>query len=124
MSSEPSSGDELGKGTVGQGRDYHRLESPTQTPQDAIAQVTSGEVWGRPSRNSVIPAVKAYRHRLPSSARGIDFHTTVSPTPGSGTPYEARWYHGQGDPEIKLRPGTPGDPDFAAIRAKVTNKQL
>jgi hypothetical protein len=71
---------------------YHRKESPTQTPADAMLQVSSMEIWGRPARGSHIPSVKAYRGILPSSGRGVEFTTLVSPTPGSGTPFEARWY--------------------------------
>jgi hypothetical protein len=73
---------------------YHRLESPTQTSADARAQAASGEIWGRAARGSNIPSVKAYRNALPAHSRGIEFVTPVAPTPGSGTPYEARWYLG------------------------------
>lgn len=40
-----------------------------------------------------MPSVKAYRNALPPR-RGIEFCSNVSPTPGKGTPYEARWYLG------------------------------
>jgi len=52
------------------------------------------ELWGQPARQSATPSVKAYRGNLPASDRGIEFATGVAPTPGSGTPYEARWYDG------------------------------
>jgi hypothetical protein len=73
---------------------YHRLESPTQTSADAKAQAASGEIWGRAARGSSIACVKAYRNALPAHRRGIEFVTPIPPTPGSGTPYEARWYLG------------------------------
>jgi hypothetical protein len=73
---------------------YHRLESPTQTSADARAQAASGEISGRAARGSNIPSIKAYRNALPAHSRGIEFVTPVAPTPGSGTPYEARWYLG------------------------------
>jgi hypothetical protein len=75
---------------------YHRVESPTQTRNDAQLQVSSMEVWGKPARGSNIPSVKAYRGVLPAR-RGIEFCTPIAPTSGTGTPYEARWH-----------PGTPG----------------
>jgi hypothetical protein len=99
---------------------YNRQESPTQTRADARAQVKSGEVWGRAPRGGAFLCVKAYRNRLPKKVRGIEFTSSVAPERGSGTPYEARWYH----------PDTPGvlgrtknGEDFAAIPADVTNKQ-
>jgi hypothetical protein len=80
------------------GMAFHRLESPTQTRSDAVKQVASGEIWGRPARGSDIPSVKAYRNALPAGQRGVEFTTAVLPQKGSGTPYEARWYY----------PNTPG----------------
>jgi hypothetical protein len=49
---------------------------------------------GKPARGSDIPSVKAYRGNLPNNARGVEFETSVAPTKGSGSPYEARWYVG------------------------------
>lgn len=100
---------------------FHRLESPTQTRADALVQVASGEVWGRPARGSNIPSVKAYRNALPQGQRGIEFSTAVSPHKGSGTPYEARWYypHTAG---VLYRVDAKGQ-DYAAIPAHVTNFQ-
>lgn len=69
---------------------YHRIESPTQTPVDAIAQESSHEVWGRPSRYSDIPAVKAYVGPLPVGARGVEFATSVPPDPDC-PPGHAYW---------------------------------
>jgi hypothetical protein len=97
---------------------YHRLESPTQTSVVAKAQVASGEIWGLPARGSNIPSVKAYRNVLPANRRGIEFVTPVAPTPGSGTPYEARWYYAS--PGVRLNSG-----EYAAIPATVTkNSQV
>jgi hypothetical protein len=72
---------------------YYRGETPTQTRTDAQRQVTSMEVWGKPAQGSSIPSVKAYRGALPPR-RGIEFCTPVAPTPGRGSPHEARWYNG------------------------------
>lgn len=79
-------------GTPGAVR-FHRVESPTQDRATAAQQVASMEVWGRAARSSGLPSVKAYRNALPPR-RGIEFCTSTAPTPGSGTPYEARWYIG------------------------------
>lgn len=58
---------------------YHRLETPTQTPEDAAKQVASGEMWGGPPRYSNIPTVQAYAGPLPPGRRGIEFTTDVPP---------------------------------------------
>ena len=58
---------------------YHRVESPTQTAADALAQQQTGELWGFPPRGSDIPKVKAYTGPLPSGRRGIEFTTPVPP---------------------------------------------
>lgn len=92
---------------------YHRVESPTQTSADAKAQVASGEIWGRPARGSNIPSVKAYRNQLPANRRGIEFITQVTPSKGSGSLFEARWYYG--DPGVLQNSA-----GFAVIPATVT----
>ena len=99
---------------------YHRLESQTQRPDVAKRQEASGEVWGRPARGSSIPSVKAYRNALPSGRRGIEFTTPISPTPGSGSPYEARWYYGH-TPGVTMT--RKDGEDFAVIPASVINMQ-
>jgi hypothetical protein len=99
---------------------FHRLESPTQTRADALQQVASGEVWGAPARGSDIPSVKAYRNSLPAGQRGIEFTTSVHPQKGSGTRYEARWYHPHTPGTMKR---TRNGKDYAAIPAAVTNHQ-
>jgi hypothetical protein len=60
-------------------RTYHRIESPTQTPEDAKTQEQSLEIWGRPARGSDQPKVKAYIGPLPSGKRGIEFTTDTNP---------------------------------------------
>ena len=50
------------------------------------------------------------------SARGIEFETQVTPTKGSGTPYEARWYVGTSG----VRQIRSGGIDYAVISISVT----
>lgn len=80
------------KGTAGTPL-FHRVETPTQTRHDAAQQVASMEMWGAAAQGSHIPTVKAYRGALPPR-RGVEFCSAVPPTPGRGSPYEARWYPG------------------------------
>jgi hypothetical protein len=110
-----------GWGTVARDEFFYRVEGPTQTEEDAIMQVESGEIWGRPSRGSDIPSVKAYRGKLPPGKRGVQFTTPIQPDRGSGTPYEARWYYPQ-TPGVELRTGEDGE-DYAVIPADVENFQ-
>jgi hypothetical protein len=95
---------------------YHRLESPTQTSMDAQIQTASGELWGRASSTSNLPAAKAYRNALPDRTRGIEFETPIAPTKGSGTPYEARWYTGTAGVRLVQSSGI----DYAVISISVT----
>ena len=67
---------------------FHRLESPTQSRQDALQQVASQEIWGRARRQSDIPQVQAYLGPLPAGAKGIEFRTAASPDQGT---VHARW---------------------------------
>ena len=68
------------------------------------------EIWGRPARGSALPSVKAYRNALPAAPpRGVEFCSTVAPTPGTGTPFEARWYLGTSGVVVR------GGSGFAAI---------
>jgi hypothetical protein len=78
-------------------------------------QQQNGEIWGRPARGSSLASVKAYRDALPAAQNGIEFVTTVAPTPGSGTPFEARWY--EGTPGV-----TKNAQGYAVIPATVTRK--
>jgi hypothetical protein len=94
---------------------FHRLESPTQTVADAKLQQSSNEIWGKPPANTAqsnLPCVKAYRNNLPSGQRGVDFDTPVGPTPGGGSPLDARWYDGTAG---VLRRTDPAGTVFAAI---------
>jgi hypothetical protein len=61
---------------------YHRLESPTQSPDIAFVQQLSGTIRGYPALGSHIPKVKAYDGPLPVDARGIEFTTDVAPDSG------------------------------------------
>jgi hypothetical protein len=58
---------------------YHRLESPTQTIQDAANQESSGQMWGQSARGSHLPSVKAYIGPLHANSRGVEFTTPVVP---------------------------------------------
>jgi hypothetical protein len=71
-------------------RVYHRLASPTQTEQETLQQLASGEIWGRPSVWSNLPKVKAYSGPLPHDRAGIEFRTSVPPDPG-GAPGRPEW---------------------------------
>jgi hypothetical protein len=78
--------------------EFNRVESPTQTSADAVRQQNSMEIWGLPAQGSIFPCVQAWREaKRPLSRfgpRGIMFDTSVAPTRGTGTPFEARWYDG------------------------------
>jgi hypothetical protein len=90
---------------------YHRLSSPSQTSSDAAKQIASQEMWGRPSRYSEIPKVKAYRGALPPNALGIEFITNVEPDAGS-PPMMAYWTGGREN--VRLEDG------IAKISVEVT----
>jgi hypothetical protein len=102
------------------GDKFHRLESPTQTSEDALRQVKSKEIWGRAAWGSDILSVRAYRKSIPAGRRGVQFTTPLEPHPGSGSPYEARWYYPH-TPGVLLR--TRNNENFVAIPADVTNLQ-
>lgn len=97
---------------------FHRRECRTQTPEDAKAQVESGEVWGKEARWSSILSVKAYVGQL--VGRGIQFTTDIAPHPNQ-SPFEARWYYPD-TPGVMRR--TKGGRDYAAITAIIANHQL
>jgi hypothetical protein len=75
---------------------FHRLESPTQTPETAGLQQQNGELWGKTARYSSVPSVKAYNGPLPDGARGVEFYTDVPPSDvSSGAPGDiASWRQG------------------------------
>jgi hypothetical protein len=97
---------------------FYRLESGTQTREDARLQEKSGEIWGRTPRNGLEPTVQAYVGHL-ISRRGIEFTTATAPHPNA-SPFEARWYLTQ-TPGVLLR--QKDGEDFACILANVKNKQ-
>ncbi len=101
-------------------RFFHRVETPIQTPELALLQVSSGEIWGREPYGSNMLVVQAYRNELPPEKRGIQFTTPVTPQPGSGTPYEARWYYPLTTGVLLRRKEAV---EYAAIPAKVENRQ-
>ncbi len=91
---------------------YHRVNSTSQTDEDAAKIEASGELWGRPPRGSGIPQPQAYDGPLPPGRIGIEFRTDVAPHGGS-PPGQVRWV-----------PGDPGvvsvDDDYAKIAIVVT----
>lgn len=89
----------------------HRIESPTQTVDDARRQEASGEMWGRYPSLGFTPMVEMYRGPLPAGKRGVEFTTDVSPDPG-GVPSRPRW--------SGPRPGVDVDDAFAKIGVTVT----
>jgi hypothetical protein len=94
----------------GNERTYHRLESPTQTPEDAQLQEESGEIWGRAPRGSLIAKVQAFAGPLPPDRRGIEFVTVVPPDFG-GKPSRPEW--------SADRPDVGFDGEFARIRVRI-----
>jgi hypothetical protein len=91
---------------------YHRLESDTQSPEVALKQLASGEVWGRPAkRTSTIPKAKAYLGVLPEGRRGIEFTTEVAPDYGC-IPWQPVW--------SGPRDGVRLDGEFAIIKVTMT----
>jgi RHS repeat-associated protein len=75
---------------------YHRVETPIQTPEIALRQQLTGEIWGStPRLGGMGPTVNAYLGPLPPGERGIEFSTRI--TPGSAQPFPGglvRWYGG------------------------------
>ena len=99
---------------------FCRVESPTQTPDDAIKQVKTGEIWGGVPRGGMCPTVQAYAELL-NGRRGIEFITTINPEPRGSSPFEARWYLGI-TLGVAHRLNEKGE-DMACITAVVTNLQ-
>ena len=69
---------------------YHRLESPTQTSEDAAEQARLGELWGGIPFGGAQPKVQAYRGPLPEANTGVEFTTDVEPDRGT-PPARAHW---------------------------------
>ncbi len=68
---------------------FHRLDGGggTQTDSTALKQLSSGEIWGRPSRFSGdVPLAQAHRGQLPAGARGIEFLAFAAPDKRWGAP--------------------------------------
>jgi RHS repeat-associated protein len=98
---------------------YHRLQSPTQTPETAALQQQSGDIWGATARRGLAPTVQAYRGPLPQGAQGVEFVTNVDPHPGSGGSFpggQARWY-GNLTAGVKIN-----DQGYAVIPVIITNE--
>lgn len=89
---------------------FHRRESEKQPPKVAAQQEASQEIWGRPRQWSDIPQVQAFDGPLPPNTRGIQFSTTVAPTPGNA-PGWIRWV--EGSPGVRVENG------FAKIPVKI-----
>lgn len=58
---------------------FFRRESPTQSGDVMRAILTSGELWGRPPRNSNVPAVQAFVGALPDGEPGFEFFAAATP---------------------------------------------
>lgn len=59
---------------------FHRKASPTQTRSDLEKQLASGELWGKPRRHGLFPAVKAHAGALPTGEQGVEFWTFQPPS--------------------------------------------
>ena len=106
------SGGEAPKVGTSEAPRYHRLESPTQAPDHARRQMSSGEVWGRGvDIRGQPPRVKADAPELPDGAVGIEFTTGVLPDRGA-PPRCPTWSPGR--PGVRLEDG------FAKIRVTIT----
>ena len=97
---------------------FHRLRSPTQTPDDDAKIEASGELWGRAPWWSDIPTVQAYIDALPDHEEGIEFRT---PAQGDLNPLsgEVRFRRGNAGVSVK----TYGQDDFAVISVIVTKRR-
>ncbi|WKX70641.1 putative T7SS-secreted protein [Streptomyces sp. XD-27] len=99
---------------------YHRLGSPTQTPEVTQQVLQSGELWGRASRWGGDEMVQAHNGPIPSSAPpgSFEFYTSVEPKPARNTPpgYVA-WELGS---EAGVNRVRSGGEDFASIPVFVT----
>ena len=100
---------------------FYRKELRTQTKEDALKQVASGEIWGSiPQNGGMWPTVQAYPGQLPAGWRGIEFSTDIENARGS-SPIEARWYLGI-TPNVEEREDEHGN-QYACITAEVVNLQ-
>lgn len=58
---------------------FRLYNEATQNTTDVAKILASGELWGRPPRNSDIPAVQAYRGMLPDDHAGFEFYAFSRP---------------------------------------------
>lgn len=58
---------------------FHRLRSTTQDAETMVAQLLSGEAWGRPPSWGGAPAVKAYAGALREGQSGFEFWSFQAP---------------------------------------------
>lgn len=96
---------------------YHRIEAGTkrsQSPDVALKQLHTQEIWGQSSYYTGTAAVKAKPGPLPEGANGVEFETDVPPTAGTSTDAESYWYHDQ--PDVTLDPTE----TFAKLKVKIT----
>ncbi|MBZ4157065.1 hypothetical protein JYG50_25505, partial [Escherichia fergusonii] len=74
------------------------------------------EIWGAVSvYGNAFPTVRAFPGPLPEGKDGIEFSTSVPPTPGSSTPREVYWKLHEQSPEV----GKSLDGNFARIKATI-----
>jgi hypothetical protein len=58
---------------------FHRRASTTQTAQTTKKQLLSGEIWGKPPRWGLGPAVQAFAGPLDVEEKGIEFWSFQPP---------------------------------------------
>lgn len=99
-------------------RIFHRVANGN-SKQDfytVIAQVASGEIWGkRAMYGNDHPVVRAKPGPLKDGLDGIEFETDVKPTPCCETPSEVYWHLHKDSPWVESREGG----DFACIAADI-----
>jgi large repetitive protein len=91
---------------------FHRLQSPTQTPEVAQQMMESGELWGKAPRVGLtdVPQAQAHLGPLPEGRAGVEFYTRVPP--GPPYPGQARWLAGS--------PGVREEDGFAKVPIIIT----
>jgi hypothetical protein len=97
---------------------YHRLATsqPNQDFHTALDQVWTREIWGTYSLyGSGLPTVRAFRGPLPAGKDGIEFSTSIPPTPNCSTPTEVYWKLHEQSPKVLASPNG----DFARISATI-----
>lgn len=89
---------------------YHRVQSTSQTRDDADLQRASGELWGGIPFGGAWPKAQAYVGSLPDGTDGIEFSTEVEPDHGC-PPGRAHW--------SGPRPGVVVEGGYAKIAIKI-----